>query len=196
LRLESGFSPTASTLIAVVLGAVLATVGGFVATQLESHVRRRERERNAALMFGELLSTLDLLLKAAAEAKAVGDPYGSVTMRLLRAARREMEIYDRNREALYDLRDADVRARIQTLVVRLTMPIDGIVDLNQALASLAEAPASAEVERRREELSQSREVSFNFAIETALKIRPVIAKLRPMARQGFESHERIVSMDD
>jgi hypothetical protein len=195
LKLESGFSATDSTLIAVVLGAVLATVGGFVATQLETFFRRRERERNAALMFGELLSTLDLVLKAAAEARAVGDPFGSVTMRLLRAARREIDIYDRNRESLYDLRDANIRARIHTLMVRIAMPIDGVFDTSQELAVLAQAPASAETERRLAEMSQARATAFDFIVENTTRIRPVVASLRPLARQSFESHEQAAQID-
>ncbi len=50
---------------AVFLGAILATVGGFAATQIEWFFERRRRERNAALFFGEVLSTLTVLLRIA-----------------------------------------------------------------------------------------------------------------------------------
>ena len=53
-----GFLVDQNTLIAVILGAILATIGGFVATMLERYLDKRERERNAALFFGEVLSTL------------------------------------------------------------------------------------------------------------------------------------------
>src|SRR5580704_4579749 len=98
------------TVWAVVLGAVLATLGGFLATQLEGYFRRRERERGSALLFGELLTVIALLLKISDESRGRGDPYGPLTMRLLRGVQREAETYDRNRESLYDLRDGSLRA--------------------------------------------------------------------------------------
>src|SRR5450432_3102624 len=93
-----GFLTDQSTLIAVILGAILATIGGFVATALERILDRRERERYAAMFFGEVLSTLAIIVRFADETKKIGDPYGPVTMRMLRSARSELDIYDRNRE--------------------------------------------------------------------------------------------------
>src|SRR5262249_52990888 len=48
-RGASSVQADTETLWAVVIGAVLATAGGFAASQLEAYLRRRERERNAAL---------------------------------------------------------------------------------------------------------------------------------------------------
>ena len=81
--------PHSETLIAVVLGAFLATITGFAATQLETVFARRRRGRDAALLLGEVFSTLALILSGARNARGRGEPYGSVTMRMLRAARRE-----------------------------------------------------------------------------------------------------------
>jgi hypothetical protein len=93
-----------ATLWAVIVGAILATVGGFAATQLEAHFRRRERERSAALLFGEVLSVIEIITVLTNETREHGDPFGPVTSRMLRAVRRETEVYERNRESLYDLR--------------------------------------------------------------------------------------------
>ena len=119
-----GFLVDQNTLIAVILGAVLATIGGFVATATERYLDKRERERNAALFFGEVLSTLMVILSFAEDTKKVGDPFGPITMRMLRSARREIDIYDRNRESLFYLGDAELRTRIQNLVIRLGMALD------------------------------------------------------------------------
>ena len=100
-----GFLVDQNTLIAVILGAILATIGGFVATMLERYLDKRERERNAALFFGEILSSLGIILRFADDTKKVGDPYGPVTMRMLLSARNELNLYDRNREIIFDLRD-------------------------------------------------------------------------------------------
>jgi len=76
------------TLAAVIIGAVLATLGGFAATQIEGHLRRRERERSAALLFGEVLSVIELLTNLADQARGRGDPYGGFTMRMTRGLAR------------------------------------------------------------------------------------------------------------
>ena len=107
LHLES----PGGTLWAVAAGAVLATVGGFIATQLEAYVRRRERERSAALLFGEILSALETITAVAQQARSHGEPYGPLTLRLIRAAQRETETYSANRTLLYDLRNAEIRIR-------------------------------------------------------------------------------------
>jgi len=54
-----------STFWAVFLGAILATIGGFGATQAEWILERKRRERNAAIFFGELLSTMNIILTIA-----------------------------------------------------------------------------------------------------------------------------------
>src|SRR5215469_18419551 len=125
-----------STLWAVVLGAILATLGGFVATQLEWYIEQRRRERNAALFFGEVLATLNILLEFAANSTKIGEPYGPITLRLFRSVLGEVEIYNRNRESLYDLKNVDLRTRIHTLVLRVSMSIDGIVDTTSTIAAL------------------------------------------------------------
>jgi hypothetical protein len=130
------------TLWAVVVGAVLATVGGFAATQLEQFFRRRERRRSAALLFGEILSVIELITALADDARGRGDPYGQLTMRLLRAVRREADAYDRNREQLYDLPDAKLRAQIHALMVRVTLTLDGVFDTTAEIVA-AESVAKA-----------------------------------------------------
>ena len=102
-------SPHGETLVAVVVGALLATVSGIAANQLEAFFRRREREKAAALLFGEVLSSLRVILEGAERTRRIGRPYGPVTRRMLHAARREIDIYDRNRENLLDLREATLR---------------------------------------------------------------------------------------
>ncbi len=143
MRVEH-FDPShGGTITAVVIGALLATLSGIVATQLEAYFKRRERERDAALLFGELLSTLRVLLGAATASQKVGDPFGPVTTRILHACRGELDIYDRNRERLYDLRDAALRGKIHSLAVRMAMPLDGLLSAAPQLAERLDDPALA-----------------------------------------------------
>jgi hypothetical protein len=188
--------PGGDTLAAVFIGAVLATVGGFAATQLEAHLRRRDRERSAALLFGEVLSVIELLTALADQARGRGDPYGGFTMRMTRALKREIEVYDRNRESLLDLRNTAVRAKIHSLTARLTLTLEGVFDLTDQIA-LAEATLAAmepdhqgraAAEETLAGLREQRASAFDFVVETAGDIKPVIAALEPMARQSFETY--------
>ena len=131
------------TLWSVVIGALLATVGGFAATQMEGILRRRERERSAALLFGEILTALELVVRIANESRGRGDPYGPFTMRLLRAVRRETDTYDRNREQLYDLPDARVRALIHALMVRVTLTLEGVFETTEEIVAAEAANGRA-----------------------------------------------------
>jgi len=187
------------TLWAVILGALLATASGFLATQLEAWFRRRERERNAALLFGEVLATIALLLEIADDTRKTGDPYGPVTMRMLLAARREIDVYDRNREQLYDLRDAEVRATLHTLVLRLTLPMDGVFDAAAEIGTIRgvlASPRTAKAARdeavdRLAELEARRADGFDFVVEIAKTIDPLVARLRPIARHSFDNYGRV-----
>lgn len=187
------FLSNLNTIWAIVIGAVLATAGGLTATWIERTIERHHRERNAALFFGEMLSTLDVLLELGAQTRKIGDPYGPITLRMLRASRREIDIYDRNRESLFYLRDAHLRARIHANVLRLTMPLDSIFDFTQEIA-VTEAQLDAlpqNHERRRdialriEDLRQRRDGSFDFIIETAPQLKATVADLERIAGQSF-----------
>lgn len=194
MRSESfDFISNFSTLWQVILGAFLATAGGLAANQLEWRANTRRRERNAALFFGEVLTTFATVLKRADDTKKIGDPYGQVTLRLLRSARREIDIYERNRENLLDLRNAELRGRIHGLTIRLALPLDGIFDMTQEIANLAAQLRSRNLDDRdREEftarvaeLKDRREAGYEFVIETSSEITSMLAALSPLARHDF-----------
>ena len=196
---DMDFISNFSTLWAVFLGAVLATIGGFAATQLEWVIERRRRERNAALFFGEVLSTLSIVLGYAGSTKKIGDPFGPITMRFLRSSLAEIEIYNRNRESLYDLRSAELRARIHTLILRIGMPVDGVFDASNAIAAIEaqlKAPTLSDAERKDLEtrlasLNLTRENSFEFVMENGEQLKSVIKALEPVAHFSFDHLERV-----
>ena len=197
---DMDFISNFSTLWAVFLGAVLATLGGFAATQMEWYIERRRRERNAALFFGEVLTTLNLILGFAARTKGVGDPYGPITMRMFRSAQGEIDIYNRNREQLYDLSHPDLRARLHTLILRITMSIDGISDTTSTIAALQpqldtselKPEERAKIEVRIAALKEGREGGFEFIQETAVQLKEVIKELEPIARFTYDAVEKAV----
>lgn len=189
-----------NTFWAVFLGAILATIGGFGATQAEWILERKRRERNAAIFFGELLTTMNIILTIADETRAVGDPYGQITLRMLRSAVKEVDIYNRNRETLFDLRDAELRARIHTLVLRIVMPADGVFDITNEIASvqsLLKSPGlslddRAELEERLERLKANRVGAFDTIVESSQQLKSVVRQLEPIAKYSYENIERVV----
>jgi hypothetical protein len=179
---------------AIFLGAVLATVGGLAATQLEWYFERRRRAQHAAQFFGEVLTTLGYILKIARDTYARGEPFGPITMRMLRSAKREIDIYDRNRETLYDLDDAKLRARIHTLILRLNTPLEGVFDTHdeiRAVETQLKSPGFPAAHRdealaRLERLTLSRLAGYEFTMETAEQINPTVRELEPIAGHSFD----------
>jgi hypothetical protein len=195
-----GFLTDQSTLMAVILGAILATIGGFTATILERTLDKREREQNAALFFGEILSSLAIIIRFAEETKKVGDPYGPITMRMLISARNELNLYDRNREQVFSIRDSDLRARLQTLLIRISMPIDGLIDGTDELKTLREKFKAERDPEERAELEglivvgeTRREAAFEFILERAAELKGVIDGLGPIAKHSFDRLDRIAN---
>jgi hypothetical protein len=168
MRVEFPEAAHAETLIAVGVGAVLATIGGFIATLIEARLHERRRERTAALTFGEILASISLLVRAVTSAHGVGDPFGPLTLRLLRSARREVEAYERSRPALSDLRSTDLRLEIHAVMIRLTLAIDGVL----------EAPLPADQQR-----------AYEFLLLLGQKIDPLVRRLVPVAGQPIEPYE-------
>lgn len=133
------FLSNLDTLAAVVLGALLATVGGLVAEHYEDQIERKRKERDAARFFGEILSSIDAILDFAVESQKVGDPWGQVTVRMFRTAHRESEVYERNRERLFDVHDPPLRARIHRHFLLEAFPLEAIVELSEEISGLENA---------------------------------------------------------
>jgi hypothetical protein len=178
MRLPSfDLSSNGETLAAIVIGAILATASGMLATQFEAWLRRRERERDAALLFGEVFSTLHILLGNAEASRLQGDPWGPVTIRILHGARKEIDVYDRNRERLYDLRSANLRARVHSLMVRMAMPLDGILAAAGDLAARPGDPTLAH-------LFAAREGAFAMLMQLAAQTPKIVADLGAVSRRS------------
>ncbi|HEY1753246.1 MAG TPA: hypothetical protein VGG29_18460 [Caulobacteraceae bacterium] len=164
----------ASTLGGVVVGAVVATLGSFAASWYERGLLRREREADAALVFGELLRTLSIQITVLRAAHARGDPFGPITIRMARAVRREVDIYDRNRERLFTVRDAALRPQASAVMARLTFALDRILDSTEALATQPSEDECAE-------LATSRDQAFEFLVECAGQLPPLVARFAALA---------------
>jgi len=177
------------TFLAVILGAVLAAVGGFAATQVGIWVDRSRRAKDAALLSGEILAGVGTLLRLAEEAALRGTFLDPLPCRLLSAARREIDVYDRNRELLFSLANANLRARLRGFIIRLSIPLDRLADGHARYVELCSIgltpPAQAE------ELRNDMELIFGYLTKSRNLIPGLLASLQPLARTRFDSYSRI-----
>ena len=190
------FLSNLDTIWAIVAGAVLATAGGMIATQLEHRVDTRRRERESALFFGEIMTMVRMTAEAAERARGIGDPFGPVTMRLLRMVRRELDVYDRNRERLFELRDPVMRAHIHRTLLRIMMGVEGTIEsstqaaeIEDELLSNPDMPAQRRevLERRMEDQRERRNLSFDFLSEMTQAAVDLAHRLEPIARVDFDT---------
>ena len=190
-----------NTIWAIVAGAVLATAGGVAASQLEHRVDTNRAKRRAALFFGEVMAMLGIVVNSADRAKRIGDPFGPVTMRLLRTVRREIDVYDRNRERLFELPDPALRARIHMVLLRATMGVEGAIEAaTEAVALETELKLNptmskeqrCHLEARLADQLSRREGGFEFLTESAAQARSLAQELEPIAGVDFTALARAV----
>ena len=190
------FISNLDTIWAIVAGAVLATTGGLIATQLEHRFDTKRRERESALFFGEIMTMVRMTAEAAERARGIGDPFGPVTMRLLRMVRRELDVYDRNRERLFELKDPIMRAHIHRTLLRTMMGVEGTseaateaAEIEDEILSIPDMPPQrlAVLERRMEDQKERRNLSFDFLNEMTQTAVDLAKKLEPIARVDFDT---------
>ncbi len=173
-----------STLIGVLVGAGAATLGSFAAVSFERYLSRRSAERDTALVFGDLLHTLCRYLDLVRGAHGRGDPFGASTVRMLRAARREIDIYDRNRERLPFVQDATLRMKVGALMGQTTFALDRILDATDELAT---DPSDA----RRAELELARDQAFSFLMESRAALPAQVHRLAALAHVTLAEFETL-----
>lgn len=195
------FLQNLDTVWAIVAGAVLATAGGIIASQLEHRVDTGRSKRQAALFFGEIMAMLGIVVTSAERAKRIGDPFGPVTMRLLRTVRREIDVYDRNRERLFEIPDPALRARIHMVLLRATMGVEGAIEAateaNAIESELKLNPSMGKdqrchLEARLADQKNRREGGFEFLVESAAQARDLTKELEPIAGVDFTALTRAV----
>ena len=116
------------TLLAVIVGALLATGGAMTAELVQDRLGRKRKEREAARFFGEILTSADRVLDRAFDSMEVGEEWGSVSKRLFRTALDETAVYERNRERLFDIRDIPLRRAIHLHFLEETVPLVALVE--------------------------------------------------------------------
>jgi len=193
-----------SQFIAILLGAFLASAGGFFVTWLLDHMERRRQERSIALVCLDLLASLSVMTQLAQRARGRGDPYGPYTIRLVRGCLRDLDVYERNRERIADIADPNVRAEIYQCMTRLTLSLDGILSEHEVIAKIEQSllelrPAGdqskvGDLVKERDERAGRRDSSFDFMMDTIRDLgEPLAAKLRVIAKSDPQNLHEVVA---
>jgi hypothetical protein len=182
------------TLLAVIIGAMLATGGALVAELVQERLGRKRRQRDAARFFGEVLSSVDRVLDRAFASMGLGERWGGVSKRLFRTALDETAIYERNRERLFEIQDIALRRVIHTHFLEETVPIVALVetwdeydeitrelDENEQLSDARRTRLKAELER----LDAAREGGLASTKLKHAETDRILAQLEPLAELKF-----------
>ena len=179
------------TFLSVILGAILATVGGFMATQMDVRIDRSRSEREAALLSGEILAAVGTLLRHAESAALAGTFLDAMPSRFLSFARREIDLYYRNRELIFRLADPALRARLHGFVIRLSIPLDRLAEERARYIELSAAgPVTAQ---QAEDIRKEMEITFHYLTESRNLIPELLSLLQPLARTKFDGYSNIDS---
>jgi hypothetical protein len=84
--------------------------------------------------------------------------------------------------------------------VRITLTLDGVFDGTDEIVSTqknlaglgADDPTRAELAGLIESLLETRHGAFDFLVETVSEIKPLIAILRPLAKETFDAYATVV----
>lgn len=153
------FIDNLDTLLAVIVGAVLATGGAMVAELVQDRLGQKRKEREAARFFGEMLTSVDRILDRAFASMELGERWGSVSRRMFKTALDESGVYQRNRERLFEIRDIQLRRMIHTHFLEGNVPLVALVDYWDELDKIAHQLNEDELmgESRRNALLDKRE---------------------------------------
>ena len=188
------FIDNLDTLLAVIVGAVLATGGAMIAELVQDRLGQKRKERDAARFFGEILATVDSILDRAFASMEIGDRWGDVTVRLFRTALNEAAIYERNRERLFELRDMDLRRDIHVHFLTEMVPLVALNEDSREIAEiekeLKHAEGLSEMKRAilEEELhakQQTRETALTTIRSEHAKTDAICQRLEPLAGVTF-----------
>ena len=182
------------TLLAVIVGAVLATGGAMVAELVQDRLGQKRKERDAARFFGEILASVDRVLDRAVASMEIGERWGDVTLRLFRTALNEAAIYERNRERLFELRDMQLRQDIHIHFLTEMVPLVALNEDSREIAALekelklADALSEASratIEDELEALRSTREGALDAILAEHAKTEAICKRLEPLAGVTF-----------
>lgn len=189
------FMGSLDTLIAVTIGAFLATGGALATEIIKERGARKRREREAAIFLADIILSIWNFTRLANRSQTIGQPWGPFTIGYFESVLKQISFYEANRVKLFDLRDLELRGRAEFHILAQYRYAEIIVDHSQAIASLEEErdllDANAPDARKRqieEQLKQSqfhREIALKGLSFNLDKSEKLVASLEPVAGMKF-----------
>ena len=197
-------SAVGAQFLAMIIGAFLASTGGFLVAWLLDRMERKRQERSIALVCLDLLTSLSVLTNLAKGARSRGTPYGPFTLRLVRSCMRDLDVYERNRERIADIADPNVRAEIYQCMARMTLAVDGVLGETAVIVSAegeidaarsrGDAAKVEEIAKDRLDREERRDASFDFMVDTTAELcAPLSIKLRAIAKSSPQNLAQVVA---
>ena len=197
-------SATGAQFLAMIIGAFLASTGGFLVAWLLDRMERQRQERSIALVCLDLLTSLSVLTNLAKDARSRGTPYGPYTIRLVRSCLRDLDVYERNRERIADIADPNVRAELYQCMARMTLAVDGVLGESGVIAQAdgeieaargrGDTAKAEELAKDRRDREGRRDTSFEFMVDTTQELcGPLSVKLRAIAKSNPQNLAAIVA---
>ena len=151
-----------------------------------------------------IMTSIDAIIDLATSSQRIGDKWGRITQRFFRTALREANVYERNRERLFDIQDMDLRFAINEHFLRETVPIialleqtDSIDEASRELARSDLSPArQAQLEAEITQQAADREQSLEAMIYQREQTSALIERLKPLAKVSFNSNYRRLDEED
>lgn len=183
------------TLLAVLLGALLATGGSLLAEIIQDRLGRKRRQRDAARFFGEIITSMGHIFDLACDSQKIGDRWGRYSQVLFETASQEAAVYERNRERLFDVGDMKLRFAIHNNMLRTISPLANVIEhtkhiehLETKLAEdvMSETARNA-LKERIARLDAFREGSLASAQSQREKASDVLGRLEALAGVKFDA---------
>ena len=183
-----------NTLIAVFIGAILATGGALVAEIIQERMNRKRNERDAARFFGDILLSIDQIISFAFHSQTIGDPWGTLTIRLYKTALKEANVYERNRERLFDITDMHLRSKIHKHFLTETFPIDALIENTENITRLQSSLTDGRkisktqitrIQEQIKELQMTRETGLDALAREHAKTGALCKELEKIAQIKF-----------
>lgn len=115
------------TLAAIVVGAMLATLGALFAERIQDSRKKKQRQEDAANAIGIIITTILGSLHMFVRSRSFGDQWGTITDMYLQNGLRQMRWFEENRHRLFDLADVSFRREILAELLGLDFPLQGLI---------------------------------------------------------------------
>lgn len=136
------FKQSGSELIAVIVGGVLATAGGFLANLYEDRREQKRQEAHLRQVLLDALRTVNALYDGVIALER--HYYEPGWYRAMSSLRNEYDVFQRNRELMIHLNDPALRTDIANFMIRLVLVVDGFRDDQATFQTLEDDIEAAE----------------------------------------------------